>query len=261
MEFAAVFMWLCLALFGATGVIWLLDMVGVLTIRTPTQRKILNAALGTTLIGGMASFAVSTFFTPPAADKDEPVTPPTAVPSAPPSGAIAASPVAADSSPVAAPSSAPDPGPPVPQPSSCKPAAHPAEFAEWATPILGTPPTFRCAIGAPYPTCLAELREKPREGITQEDARACGDALLAFRRVHITPAYAAKNNYQDNLDAAEASLRAPRNEEDIKRRAYVIREIGRMNGTLWTDFTALDQRSKVDMLACQSGVQRCIVEP
>lgn len=251
MEFATVFMWLCLALFGATAVVWLLDMVGVLTIRTPAQRKMLNASLGTTLIGGMASFAVGSFFTLPGEGKAEPA--------ARPDTALAATPVAADGSPSPAPSASPATPAPL-QPTACRPAAHPADFAAWASTELGTPPTFRCAIGAPYPTCLAELREQPRETITQDAALACGDALRAFRRVHITPAYAAKKDYQDNLDAAEASLRAPRNEDDVKRRGYVINEIARMNGTLWTDFTALDQRSRNDMLACQSASLRCITE-
>lgn len=251
MEFATVFMWLCLALFGATAVIWLLDMVGVLTIRTPAQRKMLNASLGTTLIGGMASFAVSSFFTPPSESEAKPAMPPDTM--------HTPTPVAADGAPSPVPSSSPATPSPL-QPSACKPAAHPAEFAEWASSALGTPPTFRCAIGAPYPDCLAELREQPRETITQEAARACGDALRAFRRVHITAAYAAKKDYQDNLDAAEASLRAPRDEDDAKRRGYVVNEIARMNGTLWTDFTALDQRSRNDMLACQSASLRCIAD-
>jgi hypothetical protein len=250
MEFATVFMWICLALFGATAMIWLLDMVGVVTIRTAAQRKMLNASLGTTLIGGMAGFAVSSFFTE--TDREKPAAPPTATP------------VAVAETPTAAPTSAPDPSPSAnpaaPRPAACKPAAHPAEYAEWAAAALGTPPTFRCAIGAPYPACLAELREKPREAITQDAALACGADLLAFRKAHIGPAYAAKISYQDNLDAAEASLRAPRNDDDVKRRAYVINEIARMNGPLWTDFTTLDQRSRGDMLACQSASLRCIAD-
>jgi hypothetical protein len=251
MEFAAAFMWLCLALFGAAGVIWLLDMARVLTIRSPAQRKMLNASLGTTLIGGMASFAVSTFFTNPDQGAAAPASPPTL-----------AAPVAAAEMSAPEPTSAPTPATPsapaTPQPAACKPAAHPADFAPWAAPALGTPPTFRCAIGAPYPACLAELREKPREAITQDAALACGADLLAFRKAHIGPAYAAKIDYQDKLDAAEARLRAPRDEDDVKRRSYVINEIARMNGTLWKDFTALDQRSRNDMLACQSSVLRCI---
>ncbi|WP_287278875.1 hypothetical protein [Ralstonia sp.] len=249
MEFATVFMWICLALFGATAVIWLLDMVRVVTIRTPAQRTMLNASLGTTLIGGMASFAVSTFF----AGDGKAVAPPS-TPSASATPVSTAAPLAAADTPAPVPPSAP----PAPQPASCKPAAHPVEFTEWATPVLGTPPTFRCAIGAPYPPCLAELREQPREAVTQEVLRACGADLLAFRQTHIGPAYAAKTRYQDNLDAAEASLRAPRNAEDVRRRAYVINEIARMNGTLWTDFIALDQRSRNDMLACQSASLLCL---
>lgn len=254
MEFAAAFMWLCLALFGATAAIWLLDMVGVVTIRTPAQRKILNASLGTTLIGGMASFAVSSFFTPGGSGTSTPAVPPTNGPSAPQT----ASPPIGTPPPDASPSGPASP-PPL-QPAACKPAAHPAELAEWATATLDTPPTFRCAIGAPYPVCIAELREAPREAITQDAARACGADLLAFRRTNISPAYAAKIHYQDNLDAAEASLRSPRDETDVKRRAYVINEIARMNGTLWRDFTALDQRSRTDMLACQSATLLCITE-
>lgn len=255
MEFLDWFKWICLGLFTATAVIWLLDMIGVVKIQSPAQRTILNAALGTTLIGGMASFAVTSFF--PGGNPSSPA--PTGPPSAASvSAAATATPIAAADTPAPAPPSAPVSGPTTPQTASCKPAAHPAEFAEWATRKLETPPTFRCAIGAPYPACLAELREQPRETITQEAALACGDELLAFRRKHITTAYAAKKDYQDNLDAAEASLRAPRNEDDVRRRAYVIREIDRMNGTLWADFTALDQRSKADMLACQSASLRCL---
>lgn len=253
-EFLDWFKWICLALFTAAAVIWLLDMIGAVKIQSTAQRTILNTALGTTLIGGMASFAVTSFFP----GGDTPPAPPTAAPSAPATATETAAPLAATDTPAPAPPSDSPSAPLTPQPVSCKPAAHPVEFAEWATPALGTPPTFRCAIGAPYPPCLAELREQPREAITQEVLRACGADLLAFRQTHIGPAYAAKTRYQDNLDAAEASLRAPRNAEDVRRRAYVINEIARMNGTLWTDFIALDQRSRNDMLACQSASLQCL---
>ena len=253
MAFLTVFMWLCLALFAAAAVIWLLDMVGVLTIRTDAQRTMLNASLGTTLLGGMASFAVGAFFTPPG---DAAVPPePAVTPSAPPP----ATPTMPLDGPAAPDNPATPPAPVPPQPAVCKPAAHPAILAEWAAAALGTPPTFRCAIAAPYPGCVAEMRELPLAEIARDTALTCGAELRAFRQLHIASAYAAKRGYQDNLDAAEASLRSPRNVEETAQQSYVAREIERMNGTLWKDFTALDQRSRNDMLACQSDVQRCLI--
>lgn len=230
---------------AAAGLAWLLDMYKLIEL-DPEQRKILNQAFGVSLLGGLG-VAGAALFTP---DKDEPGPGPSPTLTGAPTAPATASPDL--------PTPTPTPTSPTPQPVSCKPAAHPVEFAEWATPVLGTPPTFRCAIGAPYPPCLAELREQPREAITQEVLRTCGADLLAFRQTHIGPAYAAKTRYQDNLDAAEASLRAPRNADDVRRRAYVINEIARMNGTLWTDFIALDQRSRNDMLACQSASLQCL---
>jgi hypothetical protein len=243
MEFLDGFKWICLALFTAAAVIWLLDMIGKVTIRSGAQRAMLNASLGTTLLGGMASFAVETFFSPAQADAVAPV-------AAPIAAAATASPAPAEQSAQTV----------TPQPATCRPAAHPAALAEWASAELDTPPTFRCAIGAPYPACIAELREKPHADISQEAARACGADLLAFRKTHVGPAYAAKIGYQDNLDAAEASLRSARTEEEVMRRDYVVNEIARMNGPLWKDFTALDQRSRADMLACQSNALRCVID-
>lgn len=215
MAFASVLMWLCLALFAAAAVIWLLDMVGVLTIRTSTQRTMLNASLGTTLLGGMASFAVGTFFTPLPKPSDP------STPSAAPSGvqSPAATP-AATGSPTNSPTPGQSPTPPVPPPSqaACQQAAHPPRLAEWATTALGTPPSFRCAIAAPYPGCVAELRGRDLAEISREAARACGAELIDFRRTYISSAYAAKLTYQDKLDAAEASLRAPRNVEEEDHR-------------------------------------------
>jgi hypothetical protein len=252
-EFLSVFMWLCLALFAAAAVIWLLDMVGVVTIRSSAQRTMLNASLGTTLLGGMASFAVSAFFTSDGATG-------AGAAQAQTGGQEASAPAPGAGPPPSPPSSALPPAAPTPPPAqtACRPAAHPAALADWAAVDLGTPPTFRCAIAAPYPVCIADLRELPRAEIAHEAALACGAALLAFRKTHISAAYAAKLSYQDNLDAAEASLRTPRNADEQARRSYVITEIGRMNGELWKDFTALDQRSKTDMLACQSNAQRCL---
>lgn len=254
-------MWLCLALFAAAGMIWLLDMVGVLTIRTSAQRTMLNASLGTTLLGGMASFAVEAFFTPPPGPPGQST--PTAAQSGPapvPSsaGSPTPTPSAADSP---APSGSPTPpAPPPPPQAACQQAAHPPRLADWATAALGTPPSFRCAIAAPYPDCIADLRGRDLAEISRGAARACGDDLLAFRRTQISPAYAAKQSYQDNLDAAEASLRTPRSGEEEDHRDYVIAEIARMNGRAWQDFTALDQRSRGDMLACQADTQRCLID-
>ena len=57
--------WICIALFGGAALIWLADMVGWVTIREAGQRKMLNSALGVTLIGGIASFAATTIFGDP----------------------------------------------------------------------------------------------------------------------------------------------------------------------------------------------------
>ncbi len=265
MTSTTVLVWVGVVLFAAVSVIWLLDMVGVLTIRSPSQRTILNSALGVTLLGGLASIVVAAFDSP---QQDTPVPREPVTPAATPSATPATPPVAAgsDSAPpkprAASPAATPEPPTTASMPqTACQQATHPPRLTEWATPALGTPPSFRCAIAAPYPSCTVDLRERNRAEISRAAARACGAELLAFRRTHISPAYAAKLTYQDNLDAAEASLRNPRNTDEEDQRDYVIAEIARMNGRAWAEFTDLDQRSRSDMLACQSNDQRCLLAP
>jgi hypothetical protein len=250
---------ICLAILAGAGLAWVLNLFGVIGL-DPSQKKILDRAFGVGLVGGLAT-AGAAYFTLP---KDGPARaspgPPVAEEEVQPSSErIAGPPSETPEGPV---DPSPDPeGPPTPvqpQPATCKPAAHPEFLAEWAAAALGTPPTFRCAIAAPYPPCVAELREKPLADIAREAALACGADLLAFRKKHIASAYSAKLGYQDNLDAAEASLRNPRNPEEQAQLAYVSNELGRMNGPLWTDFIALDRRSSADMQLCQLNASRCL---
>lgn len=195
--FLSVFMWVCLALFAAAAVIWLLDMVGQVTIRSPAQRTMLNAALGTTLLGGMASFAVGAFFTPPA-----PATPGSPEPSTTATAAAAPQP------PTAAELPEPDPEllPPTPQPTPSDPA-----LSEAVRSFLEANRLDRPAIApnwaASYPRCAEQSRAAP---LPKTEARACFRALDQFNSAVLRP-------YQDAYDAyvpqvAELSYSQPAGE-------------------------------------------------
>lgn len=263
MGLSVIFQIICLIIFAAAGLAWVLNLFGRIAL-DPDQKKILNTAFGVSVIGGLAATVGPGFFEPdgptapngPAAT----TTAPSSGPASGASGAVASPSTPPTAKPVTPTDTPTPPAPSTPTPTACRPAAHPEFLTEWATAALGTPPTFRCAIAAPYPVCIADLRETQFAEISREAALSCGAQLLAFRQTHISPAYAAKLTYQDNLDAAEAGLRNPRNVEEAARRNYIIAEITRMNGVLWKDFTALDQRSKTDMLACQTDANRCLTD-
>lgn len=201
--FLSVFMWVCLALFAAAAVIWLLDMVGQVTIRSSAQRTLLNAALGTTLLGGMASFAVGAFFTPPA---------PANPTSSDPSPGATKTPAPLLSSSPAGPSQA-DPGSPRP-PSEAPPQRSPTpdpSLSETVRSFLEANRLDRPAIdpqwSASYPQCAEQSRAAPLPKI---EARACFRALDQFNSAVLRP-------YQDAYDAyvprvAELSYSQPAGE-------------------------------------------------
>lgn len=188
MEFVELFRWVCLALFFGAGVIWLLDVAGPLTIRDASQRKILNAALGTTLVGGMASFAATEFFAsapdeparrdPPIAIASGTATPP---PSRPPPGASGTSLPDEPVEPV------PDPGV---QPQATEPGL-PAEVSAFLAAKGLRRPVIESGWEASYPGCAREARSAPLDRLA---ARACFRALDGFNRAVLTP-------YQDAYDA------------------------------------------------------------
>jgi len=195
-EFLTAFKWICLALFAASAVIWLLDMVGVLTIRTPAQRKIFNAALGTTLIGGMAGFAVTAFFTPPEPD---PKPQPNPTPSVQPAGPASPSP-----SPTSSPSSRPL-VPPPPQVSADPAPSEPVRVFLSANNLAR--PMIDPQWDAGYPRCARQARTN---ALPAPDARRCFRELDEFNAAVLRP-------YQDTYEAyvprvAELSFSQPSGE-------------------------------------------------
>lgn len=48
--------WICVAFLGLTSLVWLLDMIGVVNIRSEGQRKILNRSIGGTFLASILSF-------------------------------------------------------------------------------------------------------------------------------------------------------------------------------------------------------------
>ena len=195
--FLSVFMWVCLALFVAAAVIWLLDMVGWVTIRSSGQRTMLNLALGTTLLGGMASFAVGAFFTPPA-----PATPAKPEPSATSTAAPAA--------PTQPSRDSPEPVPVTPTPLPEPPAPDPG-LSETVRNFLAANRLERPAIdpqwSASYPRCAEQSRTAQ---LPKAEARACFRALDQFNSAVLRP-------YQDAYDAyvpqvAELSYSQPAGE-------------------------------------------------
>lgn len=187
MEFFEVFRWVCLALFFGAGVIWLLDVAGPLTIRDSRQRQILNAALGTTLVGGMASFAATEFF---ASDRDGPARPDPPIAIA--SGTAAPPPAR----PAPDPSGTPrpdEPVEPVPDPGARPQADEPDLPAEVAAFLVAKQlhrPVIASGWEASYPGCAREARSAP---LDRPAARACFRALDGFNRAVLTP-------YQDAYD-------------------------------------------------------------
>lgn len=197
MDFTTLFMGLCLALFGATAVVWLLDMVGVLTIRTPGQRKMLNASLGVTLIGGMASYAVGTFFTPPGPD--------TAIAAGP-----ATAPATASASSPAVPTGTPTATPPAPRPAPPETPADPA-LTEPVRAFLAENNLVRPNIAPDWTTLYPACAEKARTAqLPAAEARQCFRALDRFNNAVLIP-------YQDAYDVylprvAELSYSQPAGE-------------------------------------------------
>lgn len=204
MAFLTVFMWLCLALFAAAGVIWLLDMVGVLTIRTSTQRTMLNASLGTTLLGGMASFAVATFFTAPEQEPEQPGQAPGAQsPSPTPSPAPTGAPTGA-----APPSAAPSPSP------SDEPAAPVAADPALSQPVRDylsannlTRPMIDPQWAAQYPPCAKQSRTV---ALLPSKARGCFAELNRFNTSVLLPYADAYERYVAAV--TEESFRQPAGE-------------------------------------------------
>lgn len=268
MEFLEVFKWICLAIFVCAAIVWLLDLAGLREMTDPGQRKTLNFALGTTLIGGMASFAATAFFDPGKGNGSvEPGPQQTETP-APPVGPTS------QPEPTDAPTDAGTPTPPsTPSPSPSQTLAPgtnpmsapacgvrvPQALAAWAQEELGDPPDFTCAERQIYPTCLDPLRQRSQSEISRAAARECGEELARFRRDYIARVYGEKAGYQVNLDNAEASLRFRTDEEAVERYDYVAAEISRMNGREWERFVEIDRRSRQDMMACQ-GQRRCLVD-
>jgi hypothetical protein len=194
-DFTTLFMGLCLALFGATAVVWLLDMVGVLTIRTPAQRKMLNASLGVTLIGGMASFAVGTFFTPPGADTATAAGPATApaTTSSPPVPTVTATAT-----------------PPAPQPAQPETPADPA-LSEPVRAFLAENNLVRPTIAPDWKTLYPACAEKARTAqLPAAEARQCFRALDRFNNAVLIPYQDAYADYVP--DVAELSYRQPAGE-------------------------------------------------
>ena len=184
MEFFEVFRWVCLALFFGAGIIWLLDVAGPLTIRDAAQRRILNLALGTTLVGGMASFAATEFF---ASDQPDPIrrVPPIAIASGtatpPPSRPVPAR----SGAPLRADPPEPDPGPP-----QAEEPELPAEVSAFLAAKGLHRPVIARGWEASYPGCAREARSAPLDRLA---ARACFRALDGFNRAVLTP-------YQDAYD-------------------------------------------------------------
>lgn len=265
MSLLLVFQAICLSIFAAAGLAWVLNLFRKIELDAD-QKKILNTAFGVSVVGGLAATVGPGILDSDRADEQAGIGQPNPAAIAQPIKSPAALPTTVPSNPAipspGEPTSAlTDAAPTLKSEAACKAFDHPPSLAQWANDALGTPPTFRCATLAPYPPCLEELRSRSLPEISGESARSCGDSLLAFRRTHISPVYAAKFAYQDNLDAAEASLRMPRDAEEESRRDHVVAEIARMNGLAWRDFTVIDKRSRTDMLACQSKAQRCLQEP
>lgn len=48
--------WICVVFFGLTCLVWLLDTISILTIRSEDQRKYLNRTIGGTLLGAIVAF-------------------------------------------------------------------------------------------------------------------------------------------------------------------------------------------------------------
>jgi hypothetical protein len=206
LEFLDLFKWICLALFTMVAVIWLLDMIGLVKIRTPAQRKILNTALGTTLIGGMASFAVSAFFT-------QPITPgPGPGPGPGPTQTSAPSLPAASTSSSASPSAGeeiipPAPEPPVPaEPGSADPALSQPVRAFLSANNLARP-TIDRQWDQRYPPCARQARSAP---LPAPDARRCFRELDQFNTAVLRPYQDAYDGYVPRV--AELSFSQPAGE-------------------------------------------------
>ncbi|MDN3646793.1 hypothetical protein QWY75_11330 [Pontixanthobacter aestiaquae] len=252
-------------------------MAQLITIREAGQRKLLTAALGTTLIGSMASFAAVEFFPnggksngggaseeeqsgKESSDEDfgeARATDPTGAGNRDTGEADSDTP----SSPVPdlAPTPTPSPSTPAVAAEDEMPActmAPPPEFAAWAETNLGPRPNFACALEAKYPGCVADIQSRGEGATVGSEAAECARKITEFRRPTISKVYEFKDPYDRKIDEIAPSLSSPQTEIDQNRREYLCAEIKRLNGPQWQKFNALAKRSSRDAELCYSDA-RC----
>ncbi|MCB2048318.1 MAG: hypothetical protein KDE32_08835 [Novosphingobium sp.] len=243
---------ICVLFFGLCCLIWICDLVFRI-IRDDVQRKILNTTLGGSLLAGIVTVAL------PVNDGPEPV-------EAEPVATGGAADIADSGDQQSGSTASPDLSARVPadtRPGDSIPPCGievPGALKEWAKDRLGEAPDFKCATRQTYPPCIEEIREGSKTETSRLAAKDCGERIFAFRREFVTPVYAAKVTYQDNLTSSELSLRTPRSAEDEDRRDYVVAELERLNGKTWEKFADLDRQSSLDMAACHDRKRRCFLD-
>ncbi len=207
MSLSVVFQIICLVIVAAAGIAWVLNLYGRIEL-DPDQKKILNAAFGVSVVGGLAATVGPGFFNP--------VEPPAASsPFAAASGPVGAGPGAVAStatpSPRASTPANPQESDPVSPSSTPRPTAPEPSLSETVRNFLAANRLERPAIdpqwSASYPRCAEQSRTAQ---LPKAEARGCFRALDQFNSAVLRP-------YQDAYDAyvpqvAELSYSQPAGE-------------------------------------------------
>lgn len=243
------------AIFAIAAAISLLDMVGLVTIRDPDQRKWLFRSLIGAVVLAVASFGARQFGPTPEPSASAALATPTSAPS---------SPVAR---PIAAPSSRPTPLPPKPSGDPVKPPDNVAEAATcptdaavqaWADEWLGSRPLIPAEFDRDYPACVATLRAAT--SIDDDAATACRAALEVHKGSFISPYFAAKIAYDARLKREERALRQGGvSGDELARYNYVLCENESYNfdgGKDLERLNAAESRINDDIRSCRSRACR-----
>jgi hypothetical protein len=183
MNYMTVLTWAAVAIFVAAAAIWLLDMIGKVTIRTPAQRTMLNASLGVTLIGGIATLVANGMG---GAGKSA---------QAQPAAALAS---AAATAPTAGTTPANEPPPQPPADPDPAPSSTPTDPPQSETVIAFlaannlTRPMIAPDWDSRYPPCARQARAATLPGA---EARRCYRALDTFNTAVLIPYQDAYERY------------------------------------------------------------------
>ncbi|MEM7701222.1 MAG: hypothetical protein AAF251_04735 [Pseudomonadota bacterium] len=219
--------WICVAFFGLSAAVWLLDLV-TSVIKNESQRVILNRTIGGTLLGAIVSFvAAAVLGQGQPGPKPTPSPTPTAAPLSPPipaptsSASATPAPEPTSPSPTPTPTVFPtsDPESPQPPPNAPPiPSGDPPELLAWAEENLPPRPFLDQPLGSTYPPCALKLRGVGAPSGPSSDAGSCYALLQDYNSEVL-------NQHRDRRETYLPAVKErARSEANNQRWQYLRRE-------------------------------------